>query len=78
LIEKCINTFNIAETTALIITDFLICSDAENSFQIDRNKNFMALKTFVQDKVQENAGIDMDKANLPAFIISLTCSETIF
>jgi hypothetical protein len=57
------HSINIAGTAAWIITDFLICSDAGNGFQIDGNKNFMVLKTFVHDKVHENAGIDRDKAN---------------
>ena len=44
------HSINIAGTAAWIITDFLICSDAGNGFQIDGNKNFMVLKTFVHVK----------------------------
>jgi hypothetical protein len=44
------HSINIAGTAAWIITDFLICSDAGNGFQIDGNKNFMVMKTFVHVK----------------------------
>lgn len=57
------HTINLADTAAWIITGFLIYSAADNGFQITGNKIFMALKTFVHDKVQENAGIDIDKSN---------------
>ena len=55
------HTINLADTAAWIITGFLIYSATDNGFQITGNKIFMALKTFVHDKVQENAGIDIDK-----------------
>ena len=57
------HTINLADTAAWIITGFLIYSAADNGFQITGNKIFMALKTFVHDKLQENAGIDIDKPN---------------
>lgn len=57
------NTVDLANITSWLITGFLTYSVAENGYALTGGKLFLAVKSVIRKKVEDNTGISIDKLN---------------